>query len=83
PFTVDELLETLREYKFTRYPITEDGDKDHIKGFSNVQEFLTEYASGKPIKIANYIHELPLISETTLLCGALIRMQHKGVPLSL
>ena len=65
PFNVDELLETIKEHQFTRYPITEDGDKDHVKGFINVKEFLTEYASGKPIKIANYIHELPMISETT------------------
>ncbi len=40
---------------------TDDGDKDHIKGFINVKKFLTEYASGKTIKIANYIHELPMI----------------------
>ncbi|MDU3213449.1 MAG: hemolysin family protein [Staphylococcus epidermidis] len=63
PFNVDELLDTIKEHQFTRYPITEDGDKDHVKGFINVKEFLTEYASGKPIKIANYIHELPMISE--------------------
>jgi CBS domain containing-hemolysin-like protein len=30
PFNVDELLETIKEHQFTRYPITDDGDKDHI-----------------------------------------------------
>ena len=35
----DELLETIKEHQFTRYPITEDGDKDHVKGFINVKEF--------------------------------------------
>ena len=39
PFNVDELLETIKEHQFTRYPITEDGDKDHIKGFINVKDF--------------------------------------------
>lgn len=39
PFNVDELLETIKEHQFTRYPITEDGDKDHVKGFINVKEF--------------------------------------------
>ena len=77
PFNVDELLETIKEHQFTRYPITEDGDKDHVK------EFLTEYASGKPIKIANYIHELPMISETTRISDALIRMQREHVHISL
>lgn len=83
PFNVDELLETIKEHQFTRYPITEDGDKDHIKGFINVKEFLTEYASGTPIKIANYIHELPMISETTRISDALIRMQREHVHISL
>lgn len=83
PFNVDELLETIKEHQFTRYPITEDGDKDHIKGFINVKEFLTEYASGKPIKINNYIHELPMISETTPISDALVRMQREHVHISL
>lgn len=83
PFNVDELLETIKEHQFTRYPITEDGDKDHIKGFINVKEFLTEYASGVPIKISNYIHELPMISETTRISDALVRMQREHVHISL
>ncbi len=83
PFNVDELLDTIKEHQFTRYPITDDGDKDHIKGFINVKEFLTEYASGKTIKIANYIHELPMISETTRISDALIRMQREHVHMSL
>ena len=29
PFNVDELLDTIKEHQFTRYPITEDGDKDN------------------------------------------------------
>lgn len=83
PFNVDELLDTIKEYQFTRYPITEDGDKDHIKGFINVKEFLTEYASGKQIKVSNYIHDLPMISETTQISDALIRMQREHVHISL
>jgi CBS domain containing-hemolysin-like protein len=83
PFNVDELLETIKEHQFTRYPITEDGDKDHVKGFINVKEFLTEYASGQPIKISNFVHELPMISETTRISDALVRMQREHVHISL
>ncbi|TEB40300.1 CBS domain-containing protein, partial [Flavobacterium circumlabens] len=36
PFNIEELLEIINEHHYTRYPITEDGDKDHIKGFINV-----------------------------------------------
>ena len=41
PFNIEELLEIINEHHYTRYPISEDGDKDHIKGFINVKEFLT------------------------------------------
>ncbi|PHK50391.1 hemolysin family protein [Staphylococcus edaphicus] len=83
PFNVDELLDTIKEHQFTRYPITADGDKDHVKGFINVKEFLTEYASGKQIKVSNYIHDLPMISETTRISDALVRMQREHVHISL
>lgn len=83
PFNLDELLETLKEHQFTRYPITEDGDKDHVKGFINVKELLTEYASGKSINANEFVHELPMISETTRISDALVRMQREHVHISL
>lgn len=82
-FNLDELLETLKEHQFTRYPITEDGDKDHVKGFINVKELLTEYASGKAINASDFVHELPMISETTRISDALVRMQREHVHISL
>ncbi len=83
PFNVDELLDTIKKHQFTRYPITADGDKDHVKGFINVKEFLTEYASGKQMKVSNYVHDLPMISETTRISDALVRMQREHVHISL
>ena len=83
PFNLDELLETLKEHQFTRYPITEDGDKDHVKGFINVKELLTEYASGKAINASDFVPELPMISETTRISDALVRMQREHVHISL
>lgn len=83
PFNIEELLEIINEHHYTRYPISEDGDKDHIKGFINVKEFLTEYASGAHIKIPNYIHNLPLIHEVTRISDALVKMQKDHVHMAL
>src|SRR5699024_634320 len=83
PFNVDELLETIKEHQFTRYPITEEGDKDHVKGFINVKEFLTEYASGIPRQASNYNHDVPMVSETTRIGEALMIMQSEHVHISL
>ena len=83
PFNIEELLEIINEHHYTRYPISEDGDKDHIKGFINVKEFLTEYASGNKIKINAYIHNLPLIHEVTRISDALVKMQKDHVHMAL
>lgn len=83
PFNIEELLETVNEHQFTRYPISEDGDKDHIIGFINVKEFLTKYASGDPVRIKEHIHELPLIHEVTRISDALIKMQRERVHMAL
>lgn len=83
PFNIDELLEVINEHQFTRYPITEDGDKDHIIGFINVKEFLTKYASRDPVRIKDHIHDLPLIHEVTRISDALIKMQRERVHIAL
>ncbi|TDM14641.1 hemolysin family protein [Macrococcus bovicus] len=83
PFDISELLEVVNEHQFTRYPITEDGDKDHIVGFINVKEFLTKYASGDPVRIKEHVHELPLIHEVTRISDALIKMQRERVHMAL
>lgn len=83
PFTIDELLEVVNEHQFTRYPVSEDGDKDHILGFINVKEFLTKYASGNPVRIKEHIHELPLIHEVTRISDALVKMQRERVHIAL
>lgn len=56
------------------YLIIDDGDKDYIKGFINVKEFLIEYVFGKMIKIVNYIYELLMILEIICISDVLIRM---------
>ncbi|TDM01522.1 HlyC/CorC family transporter [Macrococcus hajekii] len=83
PFDINELLEVVNEHQFTRYPVTEDGDKDHIIGFINVKEFLTKYASGDPVRIKEHIHDLPLIHEVTRISDALIKMQRERVHIAL
>ncbi|MGG3471197.1 hemolysin family protein [Neobacillus pocheonensis] len=39
--TMDEILEIVKEEKYTRYPLI-DGDKDNIMGIVNIKEVLTD-----------------------------------------
>ncbi|MDG5472305.1 hemolysin family protein [Jeotgalibacillus sp. ET6] len=81
--THKELLGVINEHHFTRYPVTEDGDKDHIKGFINVKEMLTNYAARREQSIEDSLHELVLINEITPLQDALLKMQTERVHVAL
>nr|WP_154749289.1 hemolysin family protein [Planomicrobium sp. YIM 101495] len=73
--TTEELLEEIREHRYTRYPITKDGDKDDLIGYLNAREALTFYAKNDYLDISSLLHELPHFNEMTPLQTALIRMQ--------
>lgn len=84
PITLESVLETVNEYSFTRYPVTDEtGDKDQIIGFINVREYFTEYLSGKTDNIEDFIHELPVITEVSHISDALIKMQKERVHIAL
>ncbi|WKA58049.1 hemolysin family protein [Planococcus shenhongbingii] len=71
----EELLAELREHRYTRYPIANNGDKDDLIGFINAKEILTHYAVNGSVNMVDFMHELPYFHETTPLQTALMKMQ--------
>lgn len=63
--TRQELIPFFAEHQFTRYPVTEIHDKDHIVGYINVKEMLTAMATKKDHSLSYFMKELPVIVETT------------------
>ena len=70
-----DLLAELREHRYTRYPIANNGDKDDLIGFINAKEVLTHYAMAGNVQMRDLIHDLPYFHETTPLQTALMKMQ--------
>lgn len=84
PVNIDDVLETVKEHNFTRYPVADStGDKDQILGFINVREFLTNHVSDEDVTPEEYMHELPLITEVSRISDALIKMQRERVHIAL
>lgn len=81
--STDEILRIIDENRYTRYPVTQDGDKDKIIGFLNAKEFMTEVALGRQIRLKDAIHEIDAIHETSPLQNVLLKMQKNGVTISL
>ncbi|HSI68565.1 MAG TPA: hemolysin family protein, partial [Planococcus sp. (in: firmicutes)] len=77
--THEELLEIVRENQFTRYPITESGDKDDILGFVNVKEMLTNYTFNPDLSNNLIVHDVPFVHETAPLQNVLLKMQKEHV----
>jgi CBS domain containing-hemolysin-like protein len=81
--TSKEVISFVDDHQYTRYPVTADGDKDHIIGFVNIKEMLTSYAAGREGKLVDFIHEIPLIHEVTPLQDVLLKMKKDRVHIAL
>ena len=81
--SLTEILETLDQYEYTRYPVTENGDKDILVGFINTKEMLTSIAAGREKPIKDFIHEMPRLKSTTHIKDVLLRMQQNRVHMAI
>jgi len=75
----EEFLHVIDEHNFTRYPVTQDGDKDSIIGVINAKELVTNYALGRETTLLEQLHEIPYIHETTKLQVVLHKMQKEHI----
>ncbi|KRG16234.1 hemolysin family protein [Lederbergia galactosidilytica] len=75
--SIEEILETIRHERFTRYPVI-DGDKDSIIGLVNVKEFLTDCIHGDCLgdePITAYVKPIIRVIETIPIQSLLVKMQ--------
>ncbi|MFD0589241.1 hemolysin family protein [Paenibacillus sp. GCM10027627] len=78
-----DMLGLIDEYRYTRYPVTQDGDKDKIIGYLNAKELATDIAMNRETPLRELIHEIEVIHETARLQDALLNMQKHSVTIAL
>lgn len=81
--TTEEILSIIDEHQYTRFPVTTDNDKDHIIGFINVKEMLTNIVRNRSHSLADSLHEIVLLPEQTPLQDAMLKMQLERVHMAL
>ncbi|MGK7378215.1 hemolysin family protein [Planococcus sp. 1R117A] len=81
--THDDLMEIVREHEYTRYPVTENGDKDNIQGFVNVKEMLTNYTITEDMKESVVVHDIPFVMEAAPIQDVLRTMQKERVHMAI
>ncbi|WP_059171525.1 hemolysin family protein [Bacillus sp. FJAT-27445] len=75
--SMEEILETIRREKYTRYPIV-IGDKDNVAGMVNIKEILTATLKPDALKnkpITNFIKPIIHVIETIPIHELLVKLQ--------
>lgn len=78
-----EIISTLDENYYTRYPVTQNGDKDLILGVVNVKKMLPHIVAGREHQLQQFIRTLPSVQEATPIQDAMIKMQKERVHMAL
>ncbi|MFC3212432.1 hemolysin family protein [Planomicrobium okeanokoites] len=74
-FSRSEFFAALDEHEFTRYPVTDGGNKDRLLGYINTKELLTSMAAGRKQEPSSFIHAMPSFTENTPIQKVLTKMQ--------
>ena len=75
----EEIIRILDEHNFTRYPVVENGDKDHIVGIVNARKMLTHIVAGRESKLEDFIREVPHVLEVTKIQDIFLKMQKEQI----
>lgn len=81
--SMQEIVQTMDEHNYTRYPVTDTGDKDNIIGFVSAKKMLPHIVAGRTRALDDFLHEIPSVFEETSLQDALVIMQNAHVHVAL
>lgn len=74
-----EIVAILDEYKYTRYPVVEENDKDKIIGFVNANKLLSRIVTNREANLTDFVRTIPFVFEQTPIQNALLKMQEERV----
>ncbi len=76
--TLEDIMNIIQTENYTRYPVV-DGDKDNIRGFINVKEFLTASLTSRTslekLNLESFINPVIQVIETVPIHDLLVKMQ--------
>ncbi|MCA1053728.1 hemolysin family protein [Rossellomorea aquimaris] len=83
--TFKDIKEIISSEHYTRYPVVEDGDKDHVHGFINVKELLTARLVNEleGENLEPFIIPIIRVIETIPIHDLLVKMQKERVHIAL
>ena len=70
----DEIIEKIRDCKYSRLPIYSE-DPDNIIGFFNIKDLVTEESNSRKINIKEYIRDIIKVNKKDSISSTFIKMQ--------
>ncbi|MDM5224779.1 hemolysin family protein [Cytobacillus sp. NJ13] len=84
--TIEDIMQTIQTENYTRYPV-EDGDKDNIRGFINVKEFLTASLTNRitpeNLELDSFINPVIHVIESIPIHDLLVKMQKERIHIAI
>ncbi|CAM4387652.1 hemolysin family protein [Paenibacillus alkaliterrae] len=78
-----DIVRIFDENNYTRYPVTEEDNKDRIIGVVNAKKMLPHIVAGRQRKLEEFTRSLPIVFEFTPIHEAMIKMQQERVHMAL
>ena len=75
----EQIIAILDESNYTRYPVIENNDKDHIIGYVNANKLLSYIVSKRDFQLEQFVRNIPYVLESTPIQDALLKMQQAKV----
>lgn len=75
----EQIIAILDESNYTRYPVIENNDKDHIIGYVNANKLLSYIVSKRDFQLEQFVRNIPYVLEASPIQDALLKMQQAKV----
>lgn len=81
--TAEQIIQILDEHNYTRYPVVENNDKDHIIGVVNANKLLSHVVANRTIELEQFVQKVPFVLSVTRIQDALLKMQMAKVHMTI
>lgn len=79
----EDIISILDANNYTRYPVTEPGNKDKVLGVVNVKKMLPHIIMGREGNLQEFVRRLPTVSSVSPIKEAMLKMQQEQMHMAL
>ena len=77
--SMDDIREILEEAPYSRFPVVDPDDEDHVLGVVHSNDILVKILSGKTFKIRDLVKEAPVFPDTTDTINVIEKLRDSAV----